>query len=272
MTGVIFMENITAYTPMSYHLIQHVLTLGYASMFAALLYFWLTKNQNAPKYRTSSILSVVVMTSAALLLFAQDQAWSNAFALSEATGLYERVGGSDLFTNGYRYLNWLIDVPMLLFQILFVVTITKDVRNRYRNQFFFSGPMMIITGYIGQFYETTQMVPFLVWGAISTVFFFHVLILIRRVIVEGNKDLSAGNQKLMNSIWWIFLISWFLYPGGYLFPIVGGLDVSPEWAVVGRQITFTVADIASKIIYGVLLNVVSTNRSVEEGYVESAAA
>lgn len=171
-----------------------------------------------------------------------------------------------LFTNGFRYLNWLIDVPVLLFQILFVVTITGDAFRSYRNQFFISGPLMILTGYIGQFYETTNLTQFLIWGTISTFFFVHVLILIYRIIQQSKQDMPAEAQVTMDTIWWVFLVSWMLYPGGYLFPLVGGLESSPEWAVVGRQITYTVADIVSKIVYGVLLNNVSTIRSQAEGY------
>ena len=39
-----------------------------------------------------------------------------------------------------------------------------------------------------------------------------------------------------------------------------------EGGVVARQITYTVADITSKIIYGVMLARVATLRSQEEGY------
>jgi hypothetical protein len=72
----------------------------------------------------SSVLSVVVMVSAFLLLFVQQTNWTSAFAYNSVTGLYERIANADGFTNGFRYLNWLIDVPMLLFQILFVITIS----------------------------------------------------------------------------------------------------------------------------------------------------
>ena len=166
------------------------------------------------------------------------------------------------FSNGYRYLNWLIDVPMLLFQILFIVEIGKAQRNRWRNWFFFSGAMMILTGYVGQFYETTNTTALLVWGAISTVFFAQVLYLIYRVIREGSTDLPPEAQRIMGAIWWLFLFTWMLYPGGYLMPLL----MNSEAGVVGRQITYTVADIGSKVIYGVLLTQVAQIRSRAEGY------
>lgn len=259
------MENFFSYSPMSYDIVSHTLTLGYAVMLAALFYFVLTIRTVAPRYRISSVLSVVVMVSAFLILFAQQQSWVNAFSFNSETGMYERLLAAETFSNGFRYLNWLIDVPMLLFQILFVVEITKAQRASLRNWFFFSGAAMIVTGYIGQFYEMSDdRTLFYVWGAISTVFFFHVLYLMYRLITNARKhpDMPAQAGNILGSIWWLFLISWMLYPGAYLMPVL----LDGEAGVVGRQLTFTVADIASKVIYGILLAWVAQVRSKAEGY------
>ncbi len=258
---------------MAYQMVAHVLTLGYAVMLAALFYFVLTIKTVAPKYRTSSVLSVVVMVSAFLLLFAQAGNWTNSFVFNADEGRYFLGEGKDLFNNGYRYLNWLIDVPMLLFQILFVVSLTKSKPSSIRNQFWFSGAAMIITGYIGQYYEVTNLTAFFIWGSISTIFFIHILILMRRVISEGKEGIPVKAQKTLNSIWILFLISWMLYPGAFLMPHLGGIGpeggLFNEIGVVARQITYTIADVSSKVIYGVLLTVVARQLSLEEGYKEA---
>ncbi len=257
-------ENFFAYNTMEFDMVSHTLTLGYAVMLSGLFYFVLTMRTVAPRYRISSVLSVVVMVSAFLILFFQHQSWVNAFSFNLDTGMYERIEGAAAFTNGYRYLNWLIDVPMLLFQILFVVEITRDRRNRLRNWFFFSGAMMIITGYIGQFYEVADdQTPFFIWGAISTVFFVHVLYLMFRIIQEARQNLSPRAGQVMGAIGILFFVSWMLYPGAYLMPVL----LNDVTGVVGRQITYTLADVSSKVIYGVLLTQVAQIRSEEEGYV-----
>jgi len=262
---------------MAFQMTAHVLTLGYAAMLAGLFYFILTIRSVAPKYRISSVLSVVVMTSALLLLYKQAQNWEDALVFDASEGLYFLGAGNkaDLFNNGYRYLNWLIDVPMLLFQILFVVSLTKSNFKSIRNQFWFSGALMVITGYIGQFYEVTNITAFAIWGAISTAFFIHVLILMRRVISEGKEGIPENAKKTLNSIWILFLISWFLYPGAYLMPHLAGLfneaGLYNESGIVGRQMTYTVADVASKVIYGVLLTVTAQQISKAEGYDPDAA-
>jgi bacteriorhodopsin len=256
------MENLFSYTPMAYEIVAHTLTLGFGVMLAALFYFILTMRNVAPRYRTSSVLSVVVMVSAFLILYFQQQSWYNAFAYNAASGMYERIGDARLFSNGYRYLNWLIDVPMLLLQILFVVEISRQQRAKLRNWFFFSGSMMIITGYIGQFYETTNTAALMIWGAISTVFFVHVLYLIYKVISDAKSTLPAPAARIMGGIWWLFLISWMLYPGGYLMPVL----INSDGGVVVRQLLYTIADISSKVVYGVLLGIVATIRSEADGY------
>jgi bacteriorhodopsin len=45
-----------------------------------------------------------------------------------------------------------------------------------------------------------------------------------------------------------------------------------EIGVVGRQITYTIADIVSKVFYGVMLTVAAQYRSDAEGYVEEPQA
>lgn len=260
------------YSEMAYQIVAHVLTLGYAVMLASLLYFALTIKTVAPRFRTSSILSIVVMVSAFLLLYAQSNNWTSTFVFDASISRYVLAPGADLFNNGYRYLNWLIDVPMLLFQILFVVSLTKSNFNSVRNQFWISGTLMIITGYIGQFYEVSNFTAFAIWGFISTLFFFHVLYLMRKVINEGKEGIPAKAQKVLGNIWVLFLVSWFLYPGAYLMPHLAGVDGAffSEIGVVARQITYTIADISSKVIYGVLLAYVAQIISKSEGYKQEA--
>ncbi len=256
------------YSEMAYQMVSHLLTLGYAVMLAGLLYFALTLKTVAPRYRISSVLSVVVMVSAFLLLYVQAQNWITSFSFDLERGRYYLDPGQDLFNNGYRYLNWLIDVPMLLFQILFVVSLTRSSFSSIRNQFWFSGVLMIVTGYIGQYYEVTNLTAFFVWGAISTVFFFHVLYLMNKVIKEGKEGIPVAGQKILGNIWILFLISWFLYPGAYLMPHLLGIEGGffNESGVVGRQMTYTIADITSKVIYGILLTQLAQVLSEAGGY------
>lgn len=266
-----FIGATEGFSEIAYQFTSHILTLGYAVMLAGLLYFILTIKNVDKKFQMSNILSAVVMVSAFLLLYAQAQNWTSSFTYNEEVGRYFLDPSGDLFNNGYRYLNWLIDVPMLLFQILFVVSLTTSKFSSVRNQFWFSGAMMIITGYIGQFYEVSNLTAFLVWGAISSAFFFHILWVMKKVIKEGKEGISPSGQKILSNIWILFLISWTLYPGAYLMPYLTGVDgfLYSEDGVMARQLVYTIADVCSKVIYGVLLGNLAITLSKNKDLVEA---
>lgn len=252
-----------------FELVSHVLTVGYAAMAASIFFFILTIKSNMPKYRISSVLSVVVMVSALLLLFEQQNNWVEAFQYNALTQEYTYLNN---FSNGFRYLNWLIDVPMLLIQILFVVGITGLAFKKYFTKFALYGVLMIVTGYIGQFFEPNygldasgDTLMWLVWGGISTVFYVFVLVLITRVLNEGQANMAKSKAlPLFSAIKPLFYISWTIYPIAYLMPLWQNFEL----AIVSQQVLYTIADVSSKVIYGVILQVVSTILSNEQGYQE----
>jgi bacteriorhodopsin len=261
------MSNITL-AVWEFELVSHVLTLGYAVMAAGLLYFWLTVRQNLPKYRMSNVLSVVVSISALLLLFVQQQNWTEAYTPVFTGGVVTGYQSLGTFSNGPRYLNWLIDVPNLLTQILFVAGISGVMFRKYWRDFTLYGMLMIITGYIGQFYEPgrpggSDIVLWLVWGAISTVFYVPILMTMSKVIDEGTANISPilkkKNALLVNVFKFIkpwFYVTWTIYPIAYLMPGLFGLIGLDSTLVVSQQVLYTIADETSKIIYGIMLNTV----------------
>jgi bacteriorhodopsin len=250
----------------AFEIVSHVLTLGYATMAAAMLFFILTKNFTAPRFQMSSVISVVVMVSALLLLYTQKMSWVNAYAFDG--GAYVLKQGADLFTNGYRYLNWLIDVPMLLIQILFVAGIVGAARASYMTRFSIAGALMILTGYVGQFYEPGRLNESIslwaIWGLVSTAFFIYVLVLITRVINDGNGRMSGSAQRMFGAILPLFYVAWWLYPIAYAAPILMQAGLSYETTIVGQQVIYTIADIASKVVYGVMLTTTAMMLSEQE--------
>jgi bacteriorhodopsin len=216
----------------------------------------------------SAVLSVVVMTSAFLLLFIQTGSWESAYAFNGEA--YVLQPGSDLFTNGYRYLNWLIDVPMLLIQILFVAGIVGAARSNYMKKFSFSGCLMIVTGYIGQFYEPGRLNANLgIWiffGLLSTAFFIHVLILIKKVINEGADSMEGTPKKIFSAILPLFYFSWWLYPIAYAAPVLLNTGVSYGVVIVSQQVIYTAADVLSKVVYGIMLTITAGLLSQQQGF------
>lgn len=261
------MENFLEYTPAQWVVITAVLTFGVAAMAAGLVYFLSTRDRVASQYRLSSTLSAVVMVSAFLELGILLINWRNAFEFNGTLW----VSGNSTFSNAFRYMNWSIDVPVLLTQILVVLGYTgKQFTNPWA-KFVIAGLLMIWTGFIGQFYEAAgvayadvSMTPFWIWGIISTLFFLYILYLVPKVINRGSRHLAEGAAGMMKNVRNLLVISWWLYVVAYLMPVIS----FTAWGVVARTIIYTVADVTTKVIYGVMLSRVARLRSEAEGYVQ----
>lgn len=263
------LENFVVYSPEGYGIVAHLLTLGYAAMAAGLVYFLATSGRTAPQYRLSSTISAVVMTSALLELYVQSQEWERSFIATPEGFIRD---GTEVFSNGYRYMNWAIDVPMLLLQLLIVLGFSFRQGRGVWTKLALASLAMIYTGYIGQFYETTSVGRLLFWGTVSTIFFVYILYQLWTIIGQKLSEVSADTARWLKASRWIAVVSWLLYPGAYLAPLLAlyAPDLA-EATVVGRQLTYTVADIVSKVVYGVVLSLAAEQRSSDEGFVPAKA-
>ncbi|WP_299038424.1 bacteriorhodopsin [uncultured Pseudokineococcus sp.] len=251
-------ENEFSYNYFQYSIVDHVFTFGYAAMAAGLVYFLVTSSSSLPRYRLSSALSAVVMVSAFLELLVISLQWQRSFVW-DGTAF---VVGDELFGNGYRYMNWSIDVPVLLVQMLIVLGVTGVAFRRGVVLFVAAGLAMVYTGYVGQYYEVDRSAPFWVWGAVSTVFFAVILVLVWRTVYGNVERMPAEVRPMVKAVFWLLAISWMLYPGAYLMPAIW----DSADGVVARQITYTVADVTSKVVYGVLLSAIAVRVSKLEGF------
>lgn len=267
-------ENYLEYGYWHYDVVRHVFALTTAAFLAGLVYFVMTMKDVAPRYRIASVISAVVMVSAALEIFQLWLLWNRSFSFDDATGLWTRNEGM-IFSNGYRYVNWSIDVPMLLTQLLVVLGFSGKAFWDNWGKFTAAGLLMIWTGYVGQFYEpavagfsdTQAAAPFWIWGGVSTVFYLYILWLVYAVIHRPPERLSEKVSGEMNRIFLLLLVAWTIYPIAYVVPAVW---VSDE-AVVVRQVLYTIADITSKLVFGIMLSRAARHRSIEEGYGPSLA-
>ena len=251
--------------PAQYDVVDHFLTLGYAAQAAGFVYFLATLSQLAPRYKLSSILGAVVMASAFFELRELSVLWNEAFVFDPLTATYV-LGTESAFSNGFRYTNWSIDVPVLLTQLLVVGGVAGKQFKSLWGQFIVAGLLMIYTGYVGQFFESPNggppTVEFWVWGAISTVFFLWIIWLAYKATYGQVDQMPEPARPGMKAVFWLLVASWMLYPGGYLMPALW-FDAN---GVVARQITYTIADVSSKVIYGILLSYVAQKASAAEGY------
>ena len=290
-------ENFLVYEHWQYDVIRHLFAFTVACFAAGLVYFIVTANQIAPRYRLSAYISGVVMVSAALEVFNLWLLWNQTFDFQTAasvgtSGDVGAVGAAaaalvpegmwvrnenTLFSNGYRYVNWSIDVPMLLTQLLVVLGFQGDKFWHHWRKLTILGLLMVWTGYVGQFYEpqTAGLVPgsqfpFWAWGAVSTVFFVWLAFDVSRRVREPQGPISERANTATIQAFWFLIATWSIYPFAYMGPAFAEGGILPlldaNTSVFVRQVLYTTADITSKLIFGVMLGRIARMRSMEEGW------
>ena len=254
------LDNTFSYTPLQFEVVSNVLMFGVGAHVAGLVYFLLTRERVSPRYRTATVLSATVMLTSGLMLMRLALSWQSAFAFDAASGLFELAEAR--FSNGFRYVNWLITLPMLIAQVLIVLDLRgRDLTRRFA-LLVAVATAMTLAGYVGQFYETTDTTTLLVWGAISTAFYVVLLVVVLREIGRALPAMPPHAAAWMRAVRVLFVVAWSFYPGGYLVPLVAA---SPD-GIVARQTIFVLADVISKVIYGLMLSRIAQIRSAAEGY------
>ena len=249
------------------------LTVAYGACFAFILYFLLTSQQLAHRYRLVAVLSAVVMASAGLSLLREAQLWAGAFDWDAGSGMWVpdamRADGDQTFTNAYRYGNWTITVPLLLTQLPIAMGLGRKESFMRSLRMSVAGVLMIWTGLVGQFGEVSDWGLLNVWGIISTLFFVWLLVEVFATLKAG-KAIAAplGLGAWPHNLLFYMLFTWGLYPIAYALPQLG----ADGNLVVAQQLIFTTADITTKLIYGVILSRYCLRRSALEGYGPAVAA
>lgn len=259
-------ENLVSLTSGQFTSGSLILMVSYGAHFAFIIFFILMSLQLAPRYRIVPVLSAVVMASAGLSLLREFNTWQTSYELVD--GLYRPLAENMSFTNAYRYGNWTITVPILLTQLAIAFGLARPDLHKRSIRMIIPALLMIWTGLYGQFGETGDFGRLNLWGVISSVFFVWLIVEVRAVITAGIATSPAPLKAWPKNIWWYFLATWGLYPIAYALPQLGQTgDI-----VVIRQLLFSIADISSKLIYGLILSRYVLRRSALEGYVPAAEA
>merc|ERR1711879_82529 len=166
------------------------------------------------------------------------------------------------FNDAYRYMDWLLTVPLLLIEILLVMKLDEATYNIKAKTLGVGSALMIVSGYYGELVVTGDLTPRWICWAASMSFFLYIVYellvgLAAATNAEGNPVIKGKiqNAQLMT------VISWCTYPIVYLFPMIG---INAAHSVVSIQIGYCVSDIISKCGVGLLIYQITYAKSKTE--------
>ena len=234
-----------------FDLIYNALSLGLAAMAATTVFMLVAQPRVLQRYR------LALVASASVTFIAAYHYWRIFDSFKAA------AAGTEVFNEAYRYVDWLLTVPLLLVEVIAVLALTKAVSSSLITRLVPASAAMIALGYPGEI--SADDGTKILWGVLSTIPFLYILYVL---FVELGKSLDrqpAGVAATVGRLRWLLLATWGVYPISYLFPL---LNITGTDAFMYRQIGYTVADVLAKCVFGLTIYKIAKMKSAAEGMSE----
>ena len=239
-----------------WNLVYNVFSFGLVSMLACTIYTLVSQQRVLAKYRNALVMSSMVTFIAGyhyLRIF-------DSFKHASEGGKVLLDGSQNSFNEAYRYVDWLLTVPLLLVEVIAVLALAKEVSRSLITRLVPASAAMIALGYPGEISsdQNTQVM----YGVLSTLPFIYILYVL---FVELGKSLErqpAGVAETVGRLRLLLIATCGVYPIAYIFNIVGDASAS---SFVTVQVGYTVADVLAKCVFGLTILKIARMKSMAEG-------
>merc|ERR1712107_369777 len=235
-------------TDLQFQAVYNVLSFALAIMMATTMYLFLRQFAVKAKYQSAVLISGLVTFIAAYHYYRIFNSWVGAYSYTSGgnlTGTPVLTGVP--FNDAYRYMDWLLTVPLLLIEILLVMKLEPAAYNCKAWTLGVGSALMIVSGYYGELVVTGDLTPrWHCWFA-SMLFFLYIVYELL-VGLSAATNLEEDPEIKVTQI--MTVISWCTYPVVYLFPMLG---INAASAVVSIQLGYCVSDIISKCGVGIVI-------------------
>ena len=239
-------------TPSQFNLIYNAFSFAIAAMFASALFFFNARAQVGSKYRLALLVSGLVVSIAGYHYFRIFNSWDAAYSLQN--GVYTLTGAP--FNDAYRYVDWLLTVPLLLVETVAVLALTGKEARPLLIKLVIASIVMIATGYPGEI--SSNITTRIIWGTVSTIPFAYILYVLWIELSKSLVRQPAAVQTLVRNMRLLLLFSWGVYPIAYLLPMLG---ITGTTASIGVQLGYTIADVLAKPVFGLLVFAIALTKT-----------
>lgn len=246
------METITA---AQYFFVYNAFSFTFAAMAAATLFLWISRSQVGPAYKTALTISGLVTAIAAYHYWRIFESWEGAYQVRDGavtvTGL--------AFNDAYRYVDWLLTVPLLLIELILVMRLSSAETVSKAMKLGFAAALMIVLGYPGEIADDNSTRA--LWGTLSTIPFLYIVWELFKGLGESIERQPESVRGLVKNARMLTFASWGFYPIVYMIPYT---NLSGSTVETGIQIGYTIADLIAKAGVGILIYLIATRKSAIE--------
>jgi len=236
-----------------FQLVYNILSFSLASMMATTIFLWMRVPAIAGKYQSAVIISGLVTFIAAYHYIRIFNSWveSYSYGSKNVGGVGDPVLTGVPFNDAYRYMDWLLTVPLLLIEIILVMKLSPAEASEKSWTLGVVSAMMIAVGYPGELVVTGDLSQrWMCWFFSMMCFMFIVYTLLVGLSDATNAETDPKIAGLIKNAQVVTVISWCTYPVVYVFPMMG---IGGAQAVVSIQVGYCVSDIISKCGLGLMI-------------------
>lgn len=243
-------ELVPELTASQFSTVYNLFSLVIAAMLFTALFLLLSQQRVAPRYRNALVVSAIVCGIAAYHYFRIFENFKESYPPGATVTTAHQLSNVE-FNEAYRYVDWLLTVPLLLIETVAVMALTRSVQRRLLFRLVPASALMIILGYPGEL--SSDVGTRALWGALSTIPFIYLLYV---MFVELSRSLDRQPAEVVHTIKMLRLSLvglWGVYPIAYMFPMIGGDFFGGAGGFVLRQGGYSIADILAKAAYGLAI-------------------
>lgn len=237
-------------TEAQFHTVYNMLSLTLAAQLFGAIFLLVVQPRVLARYRQALVISAIVCGIAAYHYFRIFESFKSAFVTDArgGRGSYVQAVGEQ-FNEGYRYVDWLLTVPLLLAELIVVLALARKLRNELLWRLIPASALMIALGYPGEI--SADNVVRNVFGLLSTIPFLYILYVLFVELTRSLDRQPAAVRQTVSRMRILLLATWGVYPIAYLLPIYFANAGADAW--VFKQVGYSVADILAKVLYGLLI-------------------
>jgi len=270
-----FATKTPAISATQYELVYDTTSFGTAAMMAATLFFWLRLRNISPKYQSAVAITGLVTFIAGYHYFRIFNSWTEAFKHMSVADCETYMKNNEWnacpmivtgvpFNDAYRYMDWLLTVPLLLIEIVLVMNLTPEETVKKSALLGVSSALMVILGYPGELIPAGSPDIASRWGwwaagMLPFLFVVYQLTIGTKAALDTEEDPDVKSKIQTARI--VTIVSWLTYPIVYILPCLG---LSGAQAIVGVQMGYTLSDIISKCGVGILIYKIALAKSQAE--------
>jgi bacteriorhodopsin len=248
-------------TDLQYQAVYNVLSFALAAMMATTVFLWFRSFAVRDQYKSAVLISGLVTFIAAYHYMRIFNSWVEAYHYS-VDKVDPALTGVP-FNDAYRYMDWLLTVPLLLIEILLVMKLSDADYSAKAWNLGLGSALMIVSGYYGELTVSGDLTPRWICWFISMVFFLYIVYeLLVGLSAATNSEADPNVKAKIQTAQMVTVISWCTYPIVYLFPMLG---INAAQAVVSIQVGYCASDIISKCGVGILIYQITYAKSNKEG-------